>query len=363
MPPYHLIKKARIFITILTSLYVTNNFESFANTDNNTKKPLDNKKICMVLDKGGKDDHSFNESAVIGFGKALKDFNINKGSKFVEPKNDSQIAQFFRSFATSANCDLIIAIGFNPSTYLPDLAQKYLDKKFLAIDTNIEDKNKNHNIRSITFQEHDGSFLVGAVAAIKSVSGKIGFIGGMDIPLIRRFETGYIAGAKYLNPKIKTTSSYVGVTHDAWNNPAKAKELALSQYNEGIDVIFQVAANSGQGVFDSAEQMNKKFNNKKAFYSIGVDSNQNWIKPDIIITSMVKRVDKAVYSSIKDFLDDKYTANHISYGLKDGGVDWALDEHNKKFYSENQLKTIQDIKEKIINGQITVPDYYEIEKK
>ncbi len=349
-------KKARIFIIKLLSIYTLIPYSSFASSSNNPK-------ICMVLDKGGKDDHSFNESAVVGFNRAIKDFAISNDSKFVEPKSDSQIAQFFRSFATSANCDLIIAIGFNPSAHLPALASKYPDKKFLAVDTNLEDKNKEKNIRSITFQEHDGSFLVGAIAAIKSNSGKIGFIGGMDVPLIHRFETGYIAGAKYVNSKIKVSTSYVGVTPDAWNNPAKAKELALAQFNEGADIIFQVAANSGQGVFDSAEQMNKRSSQKKKYYAIGVDSNQNWIKPEVIITSMVKRVDNAIYFTVKDLVKNKYTSGHTIYGLKDGGVDWAYDEYNKKFFTDSQLKEINSIKEKIINGKITVPDYYELEKK
>lgn len=246
-------KKVRMFFL---TLFATHTFSSFASQ-------ADAPKICMVLDKGGKDDHSFNESAVIGFNRAIKELNISKDSKFVEPKNDVQIPQSIRTFATSAKCDLIIAIGFNPGGHLPDLAAKYPDKKFLAVDTNLEDKNKAKNIRSITFQEHDGSFLVGAIAAMKSTSGKIGFVGGMDVPLIHRFETGYAAGAKYINPKIKVTTAYVGVTPDAWNNPTKAKELALAQYNEGTDVIFQVAANSGQGVFDSAEQMTKKSGQKR----------------------------------------------------------------------------------------------------
>ena len=350
-----MIKKARMFIITLLSTYSLTPYSVFASSE---KKP----KICMVLDKGGKDDRSFNESAVIGFNRAVKDFDISKDSKFVEPKNDSQIASFFRSFANSANCDLIIAIGFNPSGHLPELASLYPNKKFLAVDTNLEEKNKAKNIRSITFQEHDGSFLVGAIAAMKSNSSKVGFIGGMDIPLIHRFETGYSAGAKYINPNIKVTTSYVGITPDAWNNPAKAKELALAQYNEGADVIFQVAANSGQGVFDSAEQMNKRSNQKKKYYAIGVDSNQNWIKPDVIITSMVKRVDNAIYFTVRDLIQNKYTSGHTAYGLKDGGVDWAYDEHNKKFFTDSQLKEINSIKEKIMNGKITVPDYYELEK-
>lgn len=349
------IKKAgKVLPTVFSFNFI---FPSYASEE--TIKPP---KICMVLDKGGKDDRSFNESAVTGFNRALKDLKISPDSKFVEPRNDTQIALFFRNFATQANCDLIIGVGFNPSEFIPELAAKHPNKKFLAIDVNIEDKNKSKNIRSVTFQEHDGSFLVGAIAAMKSTSGKVGFIGGMDVPLIHRFETGYSAGAKYINQNVKITTSYVGITPDAWNNPSKAKELALAQYNEGVDVIYQVAANSGQGVFDSAELMNKKSNHKKQHYAIGVDSNQNWLKPEVIITSMVKRIDNAVYFTVKDLIENKFTANHTAFSLKDGGVDWAYDEHNKKYFTSSQVKEINSIKEKIINGKIKVPDYYELEK-
>lgn len=316
-------------------------------------------KICMILDKGGKDDHSFNESAVKGFQSALKELPINPESKFVEPRTDAQIPLFFTNFATGANCDLIVAIGFTPSGYVGDVASKHPNKKFLVIDSNLESKNKNKNIRSITFEEHEGSFLVGAIAAMKSTTGKVGFIGGMDVPLIHRFELGYISGAKYVNPNVKTTSTYVGVTPDAWNNPAKAKELALSQYKDGIDVIFQVAAGSGQGVFDAAEELNKS-NPKASHFAIGVDSNQNWVNPKVILTSMEKKVNLALYNTIKDITQNKFSDGHIIYGLKDGGVQWSLDQYNQKYFTKNDINKINGIKKDIISGKIIVPDYYKL---
>lgn len=316
-------------------------------------------KICMILDKGGKDDHSFNESAVKGFQSALKTLPISPESKFVEPRTDAQIPLFFNNFSTDANCDLIVAIGFSPAGYVPAIAAKYANKKYLVIDTNVEDQDKNKNIRSITFQEHEGSFLVGAIAALKSTTGKIGFVGGMDVPLIHRFELGYSAGAKYVNPKINITSTYVGVTPDAWNNPAKAKELAISQYNNGVDVIFQVAAASGQGVFDAAEEFNKSKSNIK-HYAIGVDSNQNWVNPRVILTSMEKKVNIALFNTIRDLADNKFTSGHIIFGLKEGGVLWSLDENNKKFFTTNDISKINSIKQEIINNKIVVPDYYKL---
>lgn len=314
-------------------------------------------KVCMVLDKGGKDDHSFNESAVKGFQESLAKLPIKKDSKFVEPSSETIIPQFFNNFATNAKCDLIISVGFLPSTYVPALASKYPDKKFLALDINLESKDAKKNIRSVTFEEHEGSFLMGAIAAMKSKSGKIGFVGGMDVPLVHRFELGYEAGAKYVNPKIKVTSTYVGITADAWNNPSKAKELAIAQYNSGVDVIYQVAAASGKGVFDAAEDFNKSQPSVK-HYAIGVDSNQNWINPKVILTSMIKKIDLAVFQTIKDMTDGKFKSGHVTFGLKDSGVDWAYDENNKSYYSPSEIKKINSIKQKIIKGEITVPDYY-----
>lgn len=319
-------------------------------------------KICMVLDKGGKDDHSFNESAVKGFEQAKKQLAISPDSKFVEPSSETIIPQFFTNFATSAKCDLIIGVGFLPSTYIPSLAAKYSEKKFLALDIDLGSKNTKGNIRSVTFEENEGSFLVGAIAAMKSKTGKIGFIGGMDVPLVHRFELGYEAGAKYINPKIKMTTTYVGITANAWNNPAKAKELAIAQYNSGVDVIYQVAAASGKGVFDAAEDFNKSHPGIK-HYAIGVDSNQNWINPKVILTSMIKKIDVAVFEAIRDMTKHKFQDGHVTFGLKDGGVDWAYDKYNENYYSASEIKKINSIKDKIISGKINVPDYYKISTK
>lgn len=324
--------------------------------------PLPKQKICMILDKGGKDDHSFNESAVLGFQSALKNLPISSDSKFVEPRTDTQIPLFFNNFVMDGNCDLIVAIGFTPASYLSKIAEKYPNKKFLVIDTNVEDQDKNKNIRSVTFEEHEGSFLVGAIAALKSSTGKIGFIGGMDVPLIHRFQTGYEAGAKYINPQIKVTATYVGVTPDSWNNPAKAKELALSQYNEGVGVIFQVAAASGQGIFDAAEELNKSKPEIK-HYAIGVDSNQNWVNPKVILTSMEKRVNIALLQAIKDLTENKFTTGHVIFGLKEGGVEWSLDHNNQKFFTKNDIDHINNLKKLIINKKVSVPDYYKMQKK
>jgi basic membrane protein A and related proteins len=241
-------------------------------------------KVGLVLDKGGKDDKSFNSAAYEGATKAQKELSIEL--KYVEATDTNSIESLHRSFAKK-DFDLIIGIGFAQAEAVKKISAQFPDKKFAIVDGDV----KNPNVKSLLFEEQEASYLVGAIAALKSKSGKIGFIGGMDIPLIRRFEMGYKAGIEKGNGKAALVSNFIGVTSEAWNNPAKAKELALAQFNSGVDVIFVAAGASGSGVFDAAEE-------KKAF-AIGVDSNQNWMKPGFILTSMLKRVDVAVFETIK----------------------------------------------------------------
>ena len=200
------------------------------------------------------------------------------------------------------------------------------------------------------FQEHEGAYVIGAIAAMTSKTGKIGFVGGMDIPLIRRFEMGYEAGAKKINPGIAIIANYVGVTSEAWNNPPKGKELAVSQYEGGADVIFAAAGASGLGVFDAAEDKKK--------FAIGVDSNQDWTKPGLILTSMLKRVDEAVYSTIEEAKAGKFAGGVKWFGLANKGVDYSFDQYNAKILTEPVRKRADELKAEIIAGKITVPDYY-----
>jgi len=195
------------------------------------------------------------------------------------------------------------------------------------------------NVRSLMFAEHEGAFVVGALAAMASKTQSIGFIGGMDIPLIRRFAMGYAAGAKHINPKITVTENYVGVTGEAWNNPAKSKELALSQYGKGADVVFVAAGASNSGVFDAAEDKKK--------LAIGSDSNQDWIKPGYILTSMLKAVDITVYDTIKDAQENKFTGGVMQFGLKNQGVNYTSDKFNEKLITADMHKKIEDIKRKL----------------
>lgn len=172
----------------------------------------------------------------------------------------------------------------------------------------------------------------------------------MDIPLIRRFQKGYEAGAKYINPKTIVLNNYIGVTGEAWNNPGKAKEMALSQINQKADVIFHAAGASGAGLFDAAAE--------KKVFAIGVDSNQNWIKPGTVLTSMLKRVDVAVYDTIESAKNNNFKAGQVLFGLKDQGVDWAQDSNNEKLWSVAEKAKMNEIKKNIMSGKILVPDYY-----
>lgn len=300
-------------------------------------------KVALVLDKGGKDDKSFNAAAYAGATRAEKDLKIDL--KYVEATDTNAVENLHRSFARK-NFDLVIGIGFAQKEAVRKVAAQFPKVKFALVDGEVSAP----NVRSLLFEEHEGSFLVGALAAMKSKNNAVGFVGGMDIPLIRRFAMGYAAGAKHVNPKIKVIENYVGVTGEAWNNPAKAKELALSQYSQNADVIFVAAGASGTGVFDAAEE--------KKIYAIGVDSNQNWIKPGVILTSMLKSVDVAVYDTIAEAQAGKFTAGISHFGLKNNGVAYTLDRHNEKLITPQMKAKVDDLKNQIISGKIIVPDYY-----
>ena len=304
-------------------------------------------RIGLVLDKGGKDDKSFNASAYEGLMKVKKDFHATV--KYVEATDDNSFEPLLRSFAQK-NYDLIIAIGVSQVDAVKKVAGQFPQQHFSIVDGEAVAP----NVRSLLFEEHEGSFLVGAIAAQTSKTGKVGFIGGMDIPLIRRFAMGFEAGAKAVNPSVKVISNYIGISADAWNNPAKAKELAITQYNSGVDVIFSAAGASGGGLFDAAEEKKK--------FAIGVDSNQNWVKPGYILTSMVKRIDQAVYDSCKDLTENRFSAGTQRFGLASKWVGYSVDSFNEALLSPAVRKRTQDFEAKIISGKLVVPDYYKSSK-
>ncbi|MDX6711144.1 MAG: basic rane protein [Blastocatellia bacterium] len=305
--------------------------------------------VGIVFDTGGKDDRSFNASAYQGVLRAKKDFPIVL--RDVEPGDSISVEPAMRAFAEEGY-DLIIGIGFEQLPVVERVAKDYPKLNFVIVDG----KSELPNVASLLFKEHEGSYLVGMIAAKESKTGTLGFIGGMDIGLIHRFAKGYEEGAKAVNPNVRVMINYVGITADAWNNPGKGKELASSQIDKGADVIFTAAGNSGLGAFDAVEQAGKDANGRATHFVIGVDSDQNWVKPGFVLTSMEKRLDNAVYQIVKDKVSGKFQGGEHIYGLENEGIGYALDEYNKPLISPDVLKEVDAAKQKIIDGQIKVTD-------
>ncbi len=313
-------------------------------------------KVGIVFDIGGKNDRSFNAAAWEGVKRAEHDLDICLYD--VEPGNPTSIEPAMRAFAEK-NFDLIIGVGFAQGPIMQKVAANYPNIKFAIVDGVIfEDDGKTpmKNVASLVFREHEGSFLVGMIAASKSKTGVLGFVGGMDIPLIHKFETGYAEGARSVNPNIKVIDNYVGVTDGAWNNPGKGKELSLAQIEKGADVIFTAAGNSGLGAFDAVEQYGKDEKGQARKFVIGVDSNQNMVKPGFVLTSMVKRVDNAVYDVVKEVLEGKFQGGFHSFGLEKDGVAYAMDENNKGIIPDDVILKVEEAKKKIVAGEIKVTD-------
>ena len=317
--------------------------------------------VGIVFDIGGKDDRSFNAAAWRGVhcaetGTFPDGTDCGKPAlgvvvRDVEPGTPVNIEPAMRAFA-ERGYDLIIAIGFAQAPVMEAVAKDYPNIHFAIVDG----VSQLPNVASLVFKEHEGSYLVGILAAKTSKTGTIGFLGGMDIGLIHRFEKGYEEGAKSVNPNIKVIQNYVGVTDTAWNNPGKGKELALAQIAKGADVIFPAAGNSGLGVFDAVEEQGKGPDGRATHFVIGVDSNQNMVKPGFVLTSMVKRVDNAVYQIVRDVTAHHFEAGVHVFGLESDGVGYTVDEYNRDLLPPDAIQAAEDAKKKIIAGQIKVTD-------
>jgi basic membrane protein A len=317
--------------------------------------------VGIVFDIGGKDDRSFNAAAWAGV-KCAETGNLPNGKttcgkpaldiilRDVEPGNPTSIEPAMRAFA-ERGYDLIIGVGFAQAPIMELVAKDYPNIQFAIIDG----VSQLPNVASLVFKEHEGSYLAGIIAAKTTKTNILGFVGGMDIPLIHRFEKGYEAGAKSVNPQIHVIENYVGVTDSAWNNPGKGKELSLAQIGKGADVIFTAAGNSGLGAFDAVEQYGK-VDGRATHFVIGVDSNQNMVKPGFVLTSMVKRVDNAVYDIVKLVVERKFQAGFHVFGLESDGVGYVIDDYNRDLVSPDAIQAAEEAKKKIIAGQIKVPD-------
>ena len=343
------IKVLSVLLILVLSVFIS----SCAKTEAESNGKI---KVGIVFDIGGKNDRSFNAAAWEGVKRAQKDLDIVL--RDVEPGNPTSIEPAMRAFAEE-NFDLIIGVGFAQGPIMQKVANDYPNIKFAIVDGVIfeaDGKTPKQNVASLVFREHEGSYLVGMIAAAKSKTGVLGFVGGMDIPLIHKFETGYEEGARAVNPNIRVIDNYVGVTDGAWNNPGKGKELALNQIEKGADVIFTAAGNSGLGAFDAVEQYGRDASGQANKFVIGVDSNQNGVKPGFVLTSMVKRVDNAVYDVVKEVLGGNFKGGFHVFGLEKEGVAYWIDEHNKGLIPDDVIKRVEEAKGKIVAGEIKVTD-------
>ena len=292
---------------------------------------------AVVYDMGGKFDKSFNEAAYNGMEKWKKE--TGKNYLEFEISNESQREQAVRRMAEKG-ASPIIAIGFSQASSIEKVAKEFPKLQFAIVDMVVNLP----NVQSVVFKEHEGSFLVGAMAAMASKTGKVGFVGGMDIPLIRKFQCGYEQGAKFANSKAEVMGNMTGTTGAAWNDPARGGELAKAQFAKGVDVVFAAAGGTGIGVYQAAKDAGK--------LAIGVDSNHNHLQPGTMLTSMLKRVDVAVMNVSKSF-----KSGVTVLGLKEGGVDYALDKNNEKLVTAEMKKKVEAAKADIIAGKIKVADY------
>jgi basic membrane protein A len=297
---------------------------------------------AIVYDMGGKFDRSFNQSAYEGAEKFKRDTGI--AYREFEITNAAQREQAFTQFARRGAA-IIVGTGFTQASAIEKVAKQFPQVKFAIIDSVVDLP----NVLSINFREQESSFLCGMAAALVSKTGKIGFVGGMDIPLIRKFALGYLEGAKYVNPSIEVFQNMTGTTPAAWNDPTKGAELAKSQFGRGADVVFHAAGGTGLGVMQAAKDA--------GLLSIGCDSNQDYIHPGSVLTSAVKRVDVAVHKVFMDAKNGTWKAGQISLGLAEQGVDYSLDEHNRKLITPAIEARLNQAKADIIAGKIKVSEY------
>ncbi len=299
-------------------------------------------KPAIVYDLGGKFDKSFNEGVYNGAEK----FKADTGVAFqdFEIQNDSQREQALRNFAKKGFSP-IVAVGFSQAQAVEKVAAEFPDTKFAIIDMVVDKP----NVSSIVFKEHEGSYLVGILAAMASKTGKVGFVGGMDIALIRKFACGYVGGVKSVKADATVFQNMTGTTGAAWNDPAKGGELARSQFDQDADVVYHAAGGTGLGVLQAAADAGK--------LGIGVDSNQNQLHPGKVLTSMLKRVDVATYKTFESAMKDSFKPGVQVLGLAEGGVGWALDDNNKALITPEMQAAVDKATADIVSGAVKVHDY------
>jgi basic membrane protein A len=298
---------------------------------------------AIIFDLGGKFDRSFNEAAFNG----AEQWADETGGSYreIELQSDAQREQAMRRLA-EAGANPVVMAGFSQASSLEVVAPDYPDTTFVIIDGVVDEP----NVRSVIFSEHEGSYLVGMLAGMASESGTVGFVGGMDIPLISRFGCGYAQGVRAVNPDATIIQNMTGTTPAAWNDPVRGGELTRAQIAQGADVVFAAAGGTGLGVLQTAAD--------EGIFSIGVDSNQNYLHPGQVLTSMLKRVDVAVYDAFSTPLGEIETGIHV-FGLAEDGVGYALDENNADLITEDMIAQVEAARAAIIAGEISVHNYTE----
>ena len=323
----------------------------FAHPSGAEKPPAGNTvNVGVVFDLGGRGDKSFNDGAYLGAERAEKELGAHV--RFIEPGEGSDRESGLRLLAAEG-MDLVIGVGFIFTDDLTQLAKEYPTTKFAGVDYSVAtDKDGKvipppQNLAALKFREEQGSYLVGALAALVGKSKKVGFVGGMDSPLIQKFEAGYEAGVHQVCPDCTVLAQYAGVTPEAFRNPGKGKEIALAQYQQGANVIFHASGSTGLGVFEAARQTNK--------LAIGVDADQYGEAPGYVLTSMVKGVDNAVFDAIRKVKDGTFTGGIYQYGLAEQGVGYIYDKNNETLIPPDVHARIEQLRQDIVAGRIVVP--------
>ncbi len=308
-------------------------------------------KVALIFDMGGRGDGGFNDSAYGGMEKAVAELGVK--AVYVEHKRNLELDHAVNEAAAS-DAQLIIGVGFAFSERFDYLAVRHPDKKFVVVDYSAKHDDEGNlvtpppNLAGLTFKEEEGSFLVGAIAALKSQTGKIGFIGGMDSPIIRKFQAGYEAGAKAVRPGIRIYSQYAGITGQAFRDPRKGYRTAVRMYKNGADVIYHAAGETGAGLFQAAKKMNR--------LAIGVDIDQSAQAPGRVLTSMLKNIDGAVFEVVQSCVRGNFSGGLKTLGLKEQGVGFVYNDQNRKLISESMVQQVQALRAKIVSGALIVPD-------
>ena len=306
-------------------------------------------RVGLVFDVGGRGDQSFNDAAYAGLERAMKELGVPASNvQYIEPGEGGDRESALRQLA-AGDYDLILGIGFLFSDDILAVAKDFPAKNFACVDMNVPESGElPANVVALKFKEEEGSYLVGALSGWLTKTNAVGFVGGMQIPLIKKFEAGYVAGVRRANPAATVDVKYAGVDGNAFKNPTKVKYLALAIYGAGADIIYHASGSTGLGVFEAA--------NEKGRFAIGVDSDQYPAMPGRVLTSMIKRVDVAVFDTIEDQIDGTFPGGqtHV-FGLKEKGVDYVYDDHNKALIPDEVRAKVEALRAEIESGAIVAP--------